>query len=62
MRVKKSKLCHLLSPFQDSPGQLAGNMSQKHPELVQSIVAASNDAAIRVRYNSTLVLGSMEGP
>lgn len=41
---------------------LAGNMSQKHPELVQSIVAASNDAAIRVRYNSTLVLGSMEGP
>ena len=41
---------------------LAGNMSQKHPELVQSTVAASNDAAIRVRYNSTLVLGSMEGP
>jgi putative membrane-bound dehydrogenase-like protein len=41
---------------------LAGNMFIKHPELVQSIVAASNDAAIRVRYNSTLVLGSMEGP
>ncbi len=41
---------------------LAGNMSQKYPELVQSIVTASNDAAIRVRYNSTLVLGSMEGP
>lgn len=40
---------------------LAGNMFQKHPDLIQSIVSSSNDGAIRVRYNSTLVLGSMEG-
>lgn len=41
---------------------LAGNMFQKYPELTALIVVASNDVAIRVRYNSTLVLGSMEGP
>lgn len=40
---------------------LAGSMFIKHPELVESVIAASNDAAIRVRYNSSLVLGSMEG-
>lgn len=41
---------------------IAGNMFQKHPDLIQSIVSTSNDEAIRVRYNSALVLGSMEGP
>jgi len=41
---------------------LAGNMFQKNPELIQSIVSTSTDEAIRVRYNSALVLGSMEGP
>ncbi|MDP3467849.1 MAG: HEAT repeat domain-containing protein [Daejeonella sp.] len=41
---------------------LAGDMFQKHPDLIQSIVSSSNDEAIRVRYNSALVLGSMEGP
>lgn len=41
---------------------LAGSMFQKHPELIQSIVSSSNDEAIRIRYNSALVLGYMEGP
>ena len=40
---------------------LAGNMFKKHPELIQAVVSASNDEAIRVRFNSVLVLGSMEG-
>ncbi len=40
---------------------LAGNMFKKHPELIQAVVSASNDEAIRVRFNSALVLGSMEG-
>ncbi|HEY1061181.1 MAG TPA: PVC-type heme-binding CxxCH protein, partial [Daejeonella sp.] len=58
----KKALTDKVSGVREQAVLLAGNMSQKHPELVQSIVAASNDAAIRVRYNSTLVLGSMQGP
>lgn len=62
MITLKSALADKVSGVREQAVLLAGNMSLKHPELVQSIVAASNDAAIRVRYNSTLVLGSMEGP
>ncbi|MCE6992468.1 PVC-type heme-binding CxxCH protein [Dyadobacter sp. CY323] len=40
---------------------LAGEMTKEHPELVQTLVAAASDPAIRVRYNSALVLGSLEG-
>jgi hypothetical protein len=40
---------------------LAGILSDQHPDLVSSLVSASADEAIRVRYNSALVLGSIEG-
>lgn len=40
---------------------LAGNRYKEHPVLIQALVSASGDEAIRVRYNSALVLGSIEG-
>ncbi len=40
---------------------LAGNLYKAYPELIQALVSATDDEAIRVRYNSALVLGSIEG-
>ncbi|WP_276359474.1 PVC-type heme-binding CxxCH protein [Daejeonella sp. H1SJ63] len=40
---------------------LAGNLSTKYPELVQILTASAKDEAIRVRFNTALVLGSLEG-
>ena len=62
MITLKTALADKVSGVREQAVLLAGNMFIKYPELVQSVVAASNDPAIRVRYNSTLVLGSMEGP
>ncbi len=41
---------------------LAEAMCKEHPGLVQAVVGAATDAAMRVRFNSALVLGSLEGP
>lgn len=41
---------------------LAGNVSAKYPELVQVLLASAKDEAMRVRFNTALVLGSLEGP
>lgn len=62
MITLKSAFADKVSGVREQAVLLAGNMFIKHPELIQSIVSASNDEAIRVRYNSTLVLGSMKGP
>ncbi|MES3018392.1 MAG: PVC-type heme-binding CxxCH protein [Bacteroidota bacterium] len=40
---------------------LAADKYKENPELLQAVVSASSDDAIRVRYNSALVLGSMDG-
>jgi putative membrane-bound dehydrogenase-like protein len=38
---------------------LAGNKLEESPELIQNVIATSEDEAIRVRFNSALVLGSL---
>ena len=40
---------------------LAGNYSGKYPELTQLLTGFAKDEAIRVRFNTALVLGSLEG-
>lgn len=40
---------------------LAGNLSAKYPELVQMLTVSAKDEAMRVRFNTALVLGSLEG-
>lgn len=41
---------------------LAEAMCKEHPELVQALVAAASDSEMRVRFNTALVLGSLDGP
>ena len=41
---------------------LTEGLSVQHPELVQSLLLSADDEAIRVRFNSALVLGSLDGP
>lgn len=41
---------------------LAEAMCKEYPELVQSLVSAAADESMRVRFNSAIVLGSLEGP
>ncbi len=57
----KKVLADKVSGVREQAVLLAGNKSKEYPELVQAVVAASSDEAIRVRYNSALVLGSIEG-
>ncbi|MFA5244899.1 MAG: PVC-type heme-binding CxxCH protein, partial [Pedobacter sp.] len=40
---------------------LAGNLSVKYPELVQVLTTSAKDEAARVRFNTALVLGSLQG-
>ncbi|WP_411273374.1 PVC-type heme-binding CxxCH protein [Daejeonella sp.] len=40
---------------------LAERLSRQHPELVQALVLAAGDEAIRIRFTSALVLGSLDG-
>lgn len=49
------------APVREQAVLLAQPLSQKHPELVTSLIAAASDQAPRVRFNSALVLGSLEG-
>ena len=57
----KKALADKVSVVREQAVLLAGNLSEEHPELIASLVSASGDEAIRVRYNSALVLGSIEG-
>ncbi len=41
---------------------LAGALGKEHPELVEAVVAAGTDESARVRFNSALILGSVEEP
>jgi putative heme-binding domain-containing protein len=41
---------------------LAGGLSDKYLELVQVLLIAAKDENMRVRFNTALVLGSLEGP
>jgi putative heme-binding domain-containing protein len=41
---------------------LAGSLSGKYPELVQVLLISTKDEVMRVRFNTALVLGSLEGP
>jgi putative membrane-bound dehydrogenase-like protein len=58
--IKKAML-DKVSGVREQAVLLAGSCIEKYPELVQSLVAVSNDEAMRVRFNSALVLGSLEG-
>ena len=40
---------------------LSGNLCKTDPGLLQAVVRAAADEASRVRFNSTLILGSLEG-
>ena len=40
---------------------LAEAMCKEYPELVQSLVSAAADESMRVRFNSALVMGSLDG-
>ena len=57
----KKSLADKVSGVREQAVFLAGIQSEEHPELVPALVSASSDEAIRVRYNSALVLGSIEG-
>jgi putative membrane-bound dehydrogenase-like protein len=41
---------------------LAGNLSEKYPELSTLVASAASDPAIRVRFTGALALGSQSGP
>ena len=58
----KTAMLDKVSGVREQAVLLAGACIEKYPELVQSLVSASNDEAMRVRFNSALVLGSLEGP
>ncbi len=57
----KKALADKVSGVREQAVLLAGVYSGKYPELIAAIISASGDEAIRVRYNSALVLGSIEG-
>lgn len=57
----KKALADKVSGVREQAVLLAGVYSGKYPELITALIAASADEAIRVRYNSALVLGSIEG-
>jgi len=57
----KRALADKVSAVREQGVLLAGDKFKEHPELVEAVVYASNDEAIRVRFNSALVMGFMEG-
>ncbi len=57
----KRALADKVSGVREQAVLLAGIHSGEYPELVAALISASGDEAIRVRYNSALVLGSIEG-
>jgi putative membrane-bound dehydrogenase-like protein len=57
----KKALADKASGVREQAVFLAGKLSGEHPELVAALISATGDEAIRVRYNSALVLGSIEG-
>ncbi|MEJ7692734.1 PVC-type heme-binding CxxCH protein [Daejeonella sp.] len=57
----KKVLADKISGVREQGVLLAGNKLKEYPELGPAIIAASTDQAIRVRFNSALVLGSMDG-
>lgn len=61
LNTLKKALADKESGVREQAVLLAGNIFKEHPELINAVVFASNDEAIRVRFNSALVLGSMEG-
>ncbi|MFA6945409.1 MAG: PVC-type heme-binding CxxCH protein [Pedobacter sp.] len=61
LTTEKKALADKVAGVREQAVLLAGNMSKEHPVLIQALVSASGDEAIRVRYNSALVLGSIEG-
>ena len=60
--TEKIALTDKVSGVREQAVFLAEGLSKQHPELVQALVSAAGDEAIRVRFNSALVLGSLEGP
>lgn len=57
----KKVLTDKVSGVREQGVLLAGSKLPEYPNLAQAVIAASGDEAIRVRFNSALVLGSMEG-
>jgi putative membrane-bound dehydrogenase-like protein len=57
----KRALADKVSGVREQAVLLAGIHSNEYPELVAALISVSGDEAIRVRYNSVLVLGSIEG-
>jgi|UniRef100_UPI0040492AE1 putative membrane-bound dehydrogenase-like protein len=60
--VVKLALKDKVSGVREQAVLLAGGLSDKYPELVQALLVAAKDEAMRVRFNTALVLGSLEGP
>ncbi|MGB4400428.1 MAG: PVC-type heme-binding CxxCH protein [Daejeonella sp.] len=60
--TEKNALADKVSGVREQAVLLAEGLSTQHPELVQALISAAGDEAIRVRFNSALVLGSLDGP
>lgn len=60
--TEKKALTDKVAGVREQAVFLAEGLSKQHPELIQTLVSAAGDEAIRVRFNSALVLGSLYGP
>jgi hypothetical protein len=60
--IVKMALKDQVSGVREQAVLLAGGLSDQYPELVQMLTISAKDEAMRVRFNTALVLGSLEGP
>ena len=62
LSIVKMALKDQVSGVREQAVLLAGGLSDQYPELVQILTISAKDEAMRVRFNTALVLGSQEGP
>lgn len=62
LATEKKALADKVAGVREQAVLLAEAICKEHPELIQSLVRLATDPNIRVRFNTALSLGSLEGP